>query len=78
MFCPNYQKFKEAKQLIDLGAAFNISSAEDLKKLIERLIKNPAATEAIGISAKNYVMENKGATARVLKYIQENRLLTTA
>jgi 3-deoxy-D-manno-octulosonic-acid transferase len=76
IFGPNCQKFREARELLEAGAAFTITTASDLKGTIaclegEQLKKN---SEAAG----DYVSRNGGATATILQYIQENRLLTTA
>ncbi|MGZ3845083.1 MAG: 3-deoxy-D-manno-octulosonic acid transferase [Flavisolibacter sp.] len=76
LFGPKYQKFKEARDLIEKGAAFSIDTEEQLKQKADRLLNNPSELLKAGNAAKAYVEENTGATARVLQYIQENRLLT--
>ncbi|MGZ3922458.1 MAG: 3-deoxy-D-manno-octulosonic acid transferase [Flavisolibacter sp.] len=76
LFGPKYQKFKEARDLIEKGAAFSIDTEEQLKQKTDHLLNNPSELLKAGNAAKAYVEENTGATARVLQYIQENRLLT--
>ncbi|MGZ3949786.1 MAG: 3-deoxy-D-manno-octulosonic acid transferase [Flavisolibacter sp.] len=76
LFGPKYQKFKEARDLIEKGAAFSIDTDEQLKQKTDHLLNNPSELLKAGNAAKAYVEENTGATARVLQYIQENRLLT--
>ena len=76
IFGPNYQKFREARELISVGGAFSIANAIELKEAIKGL-----EGEQLRISseaARIYVETNGGATAAILQYIQENRLLTTA
>lgn len=76
LFGPNYQKFREAKDLVTCGGAFSISGSGDLKSIIDRLLNDPGKLVAAGEASKNYVLKNAGATQMVLQYIQENRLLT--
>ncbi|MCW3073086.1 MAG: 3-deoxy-D-manno-octulosonic acid transferase [Flaviaesturariibacter sp.] len=76
IFGPNYQKFREARELINAGAAFSIANAYELKNAIAGL--EGEQLKMIGEAAKTYVETNGGATTAILQYIQENRLLTTA
>lgn len=76
LFGPKYHKFKEAKDLIAEGAAFNVNNAEDLKTKIDHLLNDPSELSKAGDAAKNYVEKNTGATQKILEFIQENRLLT--
>jgi 3-deoxy-D-manno-octulosonic-acid transferase len=73
LFGPNYKKFREAQGLIACGAAYSAGDAGALK---EAVIKMEARYESAAEAAVNYVQEQAGATAGVLRYIQENRLLT--
>lgn len=76
LFGPKYVKFKEARDLIAEGAAFSISNAEELKTKMDHLLNDPSELSKAGRAAKNYVEKNTGATAKIIQYIQENRLLT--
>ncbi len=64
---PNYHKFKEAKDLIAVGAGYSIRDYTQLEARFNKLIKN-RKTEAE--SAKQYVAEKTGATDVVLKYMK--------
>ena len=77
LFGPNYQKFREARELIACGGAFSIGDAQALRSGAEMLLKNETARRAAGKAAKDYVASQAGATQKVLQYIQENRLLTS-
>lgn len=77
LFGPNYQKFKEARDLIAEGAAFSINDSEGLKTKMDHLINDPELLSKAGNAAKNYVEENTGATMKIIQFIQENRLLTS-
>lgn len=75
-FGPNYQKFKEAKDLITIGGAFSISTSEEFKIKTDHLFNDPETLSKAGEASKKYVEENTGATKKILQFIQENRLLT--
>ena len=75
LFGPVYQKYIEAVDLIECGAAITIIDAIHLEKLLDNLFLNENEREKMGISAQKYVEENKGATEKIVNYIYENRLL---
>jgi 3-deoxy-D-manno-octulosonic-acid transferase len=76
LFGPKFQKFKEARDLINEGAAFSITNSEELKIKMDHLLNDPSEISKAGNAAKKYVEENLGATQNIIQYIQENRLLT--
>jgi 3-deoxy-D-manno-octulosonic-acid transferase len=76
LFGPKYQKFKEARDLVKIGAAFSITNQDELKIKMDHLLNDPEQLLKAGDAAKNYVEENTGATQKIVQYIQENRLLT--
>jgi 3-deoxy-D-manno-octulosonic-acid transferase len=77
LFGPNYQKFKEAKELIQSKAAYSISNAAELANTLQELLENKEKRQKSGLSAQAYVQEQKGATDIILDFIQEKRLLTS-
>lgn len=77
IFGPNYQKFREARELIKEGAAFSYTTEEELETTIDTLLSNEKAYANAGSAAGKYVQQNGGATAVIADYIQENRLLTS-
>ena len=77
MFGPRYKKFREANDLVSMHTAFPVETAGDLKNRIEKLLANDEgcyykAVENAGV----YIGQNKDATAKIMAYIEENRLLT--
>jgi 3-deoxy-D-manno-octulosonic-acid transferase len=76
LFGPKYQKFKEARDLIEKGAAFSVTNSEDLTIKIDRFLNDPSVLLNTSEAARKYVVENTGATGKIIQYIQENRLLT--
>ena len=59
VFGPNYNKFQEAKELIECGAARSISNYEECAKALDEFFEmNEEASKAAG----EYVAKNTGAT----------------
>jgi 3-deoxy-D-manno-octulosonic-acid transferase len=67
IFGPNYHRFLEAVELIEIGAAFSVNTDEELIKTLEMLLNNKETLENSGAQAKQYVHQNTGATATILK-----------
>jgi 3-deoxy-D-manno-octulosonic-acid transferase len=75
-FGPVYEKFAEARELVDRGGAFTINNALELEELLDKLFTNKAELERAGMIAGEYVYSKRGATKKVMDYVMENRLLT--
>lgn len=69
LFGPNYQKFQEAKDLIDAGGAFSISTQQELNLKLDKLFLDPVALCTAQRTAADYVKNNIGATDKILGYI---------
>ena len=76
IFGPNYKKYREASELIEAGGGFSVNNAEELKKLAKKIFADEQYLQAVSSKAKSYVIENTGATQKILQTIQEKRLLT--
>jgi 3-deoxy-D-manno-octulosonic-acid transferase len=70
IFGPNYSKFNEAKALISIGAGFTISNEAELIAIVEQLNNDEAYYTASCRQAKQYVDTQKGATEKIVTYIQ--------
>jgi 3-deoxy-D-manno-octulosonic-acid transferase len=70
IFGPNYQRFKEARELIDYEAAVSISSAEELIAVINSFIASPKKLEAYSSSASRYVKKRTGATHVIMSELE--------
>ncbi|MGZ3755296.1 MAG: 3-deoxy-D-manno-octulosonic acid transferase [Mucilaginibacter sp.] len=71
IFGPNYDKFKEAKDLINLGAGFTISNAGDLETIAGKLMNNEPFRSSAGQTAGKYVAEHTGATSTIVNAINK-------
>ena len=69
VFGPKYQKFQEAKDLIDIEAGFSISNQDELNEVLNELTGNRNQQEEAAKKAKTYVDENVGATEIIMSYI---------
>jgi 3-deoxy-D-manno-octulosonic-acid transferase len=76
LFGNNYKKYREAVDLVNAGGAESFSDPLELYKTFVILLKNKDDYEAKCNASKKYVWGNKGATEKVLNYIEINRLLT--
>lgn len=77
LFGPNYQDFREAKALVELGAAMSIDSSRDLAEEIARGMSSPDYLRKANEAARQYVRENTGATDRIMKWIEERQIIKT-
>jgi len=76
LFGPNYKKFKEAIGLIENGGGICITSSNELSTILQKFISDKTALELSGKNSFDFVKQNKGATEKILHYIEANRLLT--
>lgn len=68
-FGPNYGKFKEARDMIALGAARSISSAAELKEWFSPLRDDEATRLRISRLAAEYTQSNCGATDMIVEAV---------
>lgn len=65
VFGPNYKKFKEARDLILLGAGFSVIDYVELYSTFDWLLLHKDAGEIAG----NYVQQKRGATQKIIQGI---------
>lgn len=71
VFGPNYRKFHEAVEMIQLGAAHTISNYEELNNLFEGYLTDQKKLENDGIFASQYVESNRGAAELIVRHFFE-------
>lgn len=80
LFGPFYHKYTEAIDLVKSGGGLPFHDEKRngimLKELIEALLSNAEEYKNRSNAAGEFVQLNKGATQKILLYIQEKRLLT--
>ena len=66
LFGPNYEHFREAKELIDAGAARSIKKYSELEVALDTAFNNHVE---IGAKAAEYVTSELGTTDKIYKEI---------
>lgn len=62
-----YEKYNEAVDLINMGAARNVMSLEDLSRGISHFLEREENLRSVKTSLKNYFDKNSGVTQKILK-----------
>lgn len=68
---PNYHKFNEAKELLELGGAFEVTKPGELIKKVNILLNNKEKLSHAKSVCKTYVLNGCGATEIILKRVNE-------
>jgi 3-deoxy-D-manno-octulosonic-acid transferase len=69
IFGPNYEKFKEARDLVAQQTGFSINNEPELKSTVAFLVEDNMLYAAICDKARDYVKENTGATDIIVRNI---------
>ncbi len=69
LFGPNYQKFKEAVDLIKLDGAFEVKDKVTVKKHLQKLLSDQGYLLTKSEICKKYVENQKGATEAIVNYL---------
>ncbi len=67
----NYANFPEAERLESLAGLFSVSNFEETNEILQKLVINKRFREESGMIAGHFINSNVGATAKVLKYIDD-------
>ena len=68
-FGPNYKKFKEARDMVALGAATKVESAAELRDWFTPLRDDEEHLKRVSTTAKDYTSKNQGATSLIMKIV---------
>ncbi|MDH6305386.1 3-deoxy-D-manno-octulosonic-acid transferase [Parabacteroides sp. PF5-5] len=66
LFGPNYQKFKEARDIIAIGGGFSVANENDFIEKMDELLTYRDLLISAGEAAGNFVQNNAGATNKIL------------
>ena len=69
LFGPEYNKFREAHELIAARGAFNIKNQSEYKRKLNQLLGNPEEIKIAGRLSKEYVITNSGACEIIYRSI---------
>lgn len=76
VFGPEYKKYYEAIELVNSGGGLSINNVLELEKVLNTLLKKDHEYLTACKASHQYVYSKKGATGKVIEFIQANRLLT--
>ena len=68
---PNYHKFNEAVDLVKQEACFTINNSKKLSVLLKKLFQLKDFRKKAGENALKYVMDEIGATTKILYYLKK-------
>jgi 3-deoxy-D-manno-octulosonic-acid transferase len=71
IFATEFEKFKEATDLVDAEGAFTIENAIELETLLDRLLADNVSLDKAGAICKSYVYEKQGATSTIMEYLKQ-------
>jgi 3-deoxy-D-manno-octulosonic-acid transferase len=74
-FGPNYKKFKEAIESIELKFGFCFTNENELHDILINFIQNPDLLNQLKSKAKNYIHQNSGSTDKIMKYLVDHDFL---
>ena len=69
-FGTNYKRFKEAVDLVSLGAAMTVRNEEELYSVLDRYLSDPALLKRAGQISREYVEKNLGAAEKILAVVK--------
>ena len=71
IFGPHIQNFQESVDiLLDAGAALMVRDAGELREAVFRMVREPDLATSMGERARQVVIDNKGASARIMNLIR--------
>jgi 3-deoxy-D-manno-octulosonic-acid transferase len=71
IFGPNYDKFKEARDLVELRLGFSINNENELKKIAVYLTGDELRYQPISQKVKAYIREHIGATEMIMSNLSK-------
>ncbi len=71
VFGPNYKKFKEAVDLLELGGATSIKNHTEFYSLVNTFVNVPGEVGKKGKICESYVKKNLGATNKVVSMVEK-------
>ena len=70
----NYTHFPEAKKLKELNGLFSVATPQEFTHVFNQLKTDTSFCEKTGVISKNFILNNRGATNRVLNYLQQLKI----
>ncbi len=74
LFGPNYKKFREAKDLIQMQSCFSIRNEKEFHSKINQLLIDKKLYNQCSDGCTDYVKKNSGATEQIVKFLNKEIL----
>ncbi len=68
-FGPNYNRFREARDMVALGAAFCVETPSEFTEKAHALLTDREQLESVSAKAGKYVSDRAGATQKIMKVL---------
>lgn len=68
---PKFSKFKEAKDLVELKGCISVNNQDEFSGIFQRFKEDADFRKKTGEINQKYIQQNKGATEKIMKYINE-------
>lgn len=68
VFGPNYSKFREARELINIGGAFTFETSEEFAILCDKILNDNELYNQMTSTCIDYVFANAGATDHIINH----------
>lgn len=72
IFGPNYRKFQEAYDLLEMGAAFSVSNSEQLNLILARLMGSEEYLKECGAKCRDYIEHGLGASNLIIRLLEKD------
>ena len=76
-FGPYFEKYQEAAGLVASGGAIPVKTGKELARHLGHLLADKLEEQRRAAASLEFVKTGAGATGKILRFIQENRLLTS-
>lgn len=77
-FGPRYHKFREAVELVQIGGVFSVTTTEELISATGRMLADTVEYRHVSDLCRDYVEKNRGATAKIMQYLDKELPLHAA
>jgi 3-deoxy-D-manno-octulosonic-acid transferase len=71
LFGPGFRRFTEARELVEQGGAFCITTTDELLRKVEAITGDAAEHRRVSAICRDYVEANRGATEKVMGYLEK-------
>ena len=70
VFGPRFEKFAEARGLIEFGGALGVRNESEAAQLLLKLTSNSAEISRMGVAAGGFVVAGRGATDKIMSFLR--------